>query len=107
MSQHTVHFEVHPNGNIDYIPGLLHANKGHQVKWTCNVDDFFVAFVNTPFPDHTYAGTAGDTGFKTIKTSAAPGNYHYLFGAIVTTRVRGKKVKKLVMTVSCPEIDIP
>ena len=104
MPQHTVHFEVHPNGNIDYIPGLLHANKGHQVKWTCNSPDFFVAFIgSSPFPAAGYAGSGGVINSKTIKMSASPGAYHYQFGAIIATR-RGKK---LVMTVSCPEIEIP
>lgn len=107
MPQHTVHFHVHPSGDIDYIPGLLHADKRHQVKWTSNASDFFILFNKTPFDaQHTFVGAGGTTGYNTITTDV-PDVYHYQFGAFITVKKGKKKVKKLVMTLSCPEIDIP
>src|SRR5713226_10666328 len=104
---HHVVFKVHPNGDIDYKPGLLHASPDDTVSWSCNKAPFFVSFMDeTPFADKAYFSPGMATPDEPVLSTANPGTYHYQIGAVVKVKKGGKTVTKVVVS-ACPEIEIP
>ena len=102
MAKHQVTFKVKLNGDIDYLPGLLKADKGDDVSWHCKEGDFSVEFQGiSPFDNARYESTAGIITDKKIRPDTVSGQYHYNLNGV--ERGSGKHFG----THHCPEIDIP
>lgn len=107
MANHHVKFKVYANGDIDYMPGLLHVSPGDTVGWSCNKGPFFVSFMDkTPFLDKAYFSPGTAIPDQPVLDAAANGTYHYQIGAVVKVKKGGKTVTKVVIS-ACPEIEIP
>jgi len=106
-----VTIKAHPNGNIDYKPGLLRTQRLRKVQWRCKEGPFLVSFLEaTPFGDagaefegNVVSGDFFETEEVQIDEEAEFRGYHY--AVVIVMTLEGDEAK-IVLNAGCPEVRV-